>query len=143
MEKIITYCGQTAKVGCDEKCEKAWGSNNRPRIYPQISDDKIFGLNGESVHPPELYVEGGNIPDDFDLDEYAYCSDSELGDAPEDPGTYEDDDAKPINKEGIPNKWCVRECERCTMSDVGKYNQPLEFPDFSKRYYNAYPHTRG
>jgi hypothetical protein len=34
------------------------------------------------------------------------------------------------------NKWCVRECERCTMSDPGKVDEPLKLRDFSKRVYN-------
>ena len=37
MEKIIQYFDQPCKVACDEKCEKAWGINNRPRV--QLSDD--------------------------------------------------------------------------------------------------------
>lgn len=135
MEKIITYFGQRAKIACDEKCNKAWGINNRPRVYPQISKDKIFGLN-DDVHPPELYIEGGNLPDNFDLDDYVYCSDDELGDAPVDPGTYEGGEAKPTNKSEIPNKWCVRECERCVMSEVGQSHKPLQLTDFSKRKYN-------
>ena len=34
------------------------------------------------------------------------------------------------------SKWCVRECERCARSRRGKYSQPLELRDFSKRIYN-------
>lgn len=56
MEKIITYFGQDAKVGCDQKCNKAWGHNLRPKIE---FDE--------------------NEPDD-----YAYLSDDELGEAPQD-----------------------------------------------------------
>ena len=37
MEKIITYCGEKAKVVCDERCNKAWGIKNRPKL--QLSDD--------------------------------------------------------------------------------------------------------
>lgn len=107
MEKIITYCGQPAKVSCDEKCNKAWGVNNRPRH--QLSQD----------------------PDD-----YEYLSDAETAEAPIDPGTYEGGHAKPVNKIGIPNKWCVRECERCVMSEPGEYNNPLTLPDFSQRRAN-------
>jgi len=109
MEKIITYCGQRAKVGCDERCDKAWGINERPRIE--------FG--------------GEDDPDD-----YAFLSDDELGLAPENPGTGEGGDWKPINKEDIPNKWCVRECERCAMSNPGEWHKLLELPDYSKRRYN-------
>lgn len=105
MEKIITYCYQQVKVACDEKCEKAWGINNRPKV--NLSDD----------------------PDD-----YYYLADDEVGIAPQDPGTYEGSHAKPVNKEGIPNKWCVRECERCNMFDV---DAPVVLTDFSKRVYNG------
>ena len=31
MKKQITYCGQQVFVSCDEKCDKAWGINNRPK----------------------------------------------------------------------------------------------------------------
>lgn len=106
MEKLITYFGQKAKVACDEKCNKAWGST-RPK--EQLFDDE---------------------------DDYVLLSDEELGDAPENPGTYENDIPKPINKQNIPNTWCVRECERCAMSEHGKYNEPLLLKDFSKRRYN-------
>ncbi len=107
MEELIIYLGQTAKVACDEKCHKAWGANNRPKI--QLSDDE---------------------------DDYAYLSDNELGIAPLNPGTYEDGVAKPIQKIGIPNKWCVRECERCVMAKPNRSYLPLSLIDFSKRIYN-------
>ena len=108
MEKIITYFGQDAKVGCDKKCNKAWGHNSRPKIE---FDE--------------------NEPDD-----YAYLSDDEIGEAPEDPGTYEGGHAKPIDETQIPNKWCVRECERCAISKPNESHLELELPDYSKRNYN-------
>jgi hypothetical protein len=113
MEKFITYFGQKAKIVCDEKCHKAWGSNTRPKI--QLSDDE---------------------------DDYAYLADDELGVAPVDPKTYEGGEGKPAFKTLIGNKWCVRECERCNMSRPGEYDQPLKPHDFSKRFYNISPHTR-
>lgn len=108
MEKIIVYFGQPAKVGCDEKCSKAWGVNQRPRV--SISPD--------------------------DEDDYAFLSDDELPDAPDDPGTYEGGHGKPSSPSLAPNKWCVRECERCVMSKPGESDKPLELPDFSKRRFN-------
>lgn len=122
MEKDIIYFGEKTKVACDEKCNKAWGFMNRPRVYPKISDSKIFGLDGDTIYP-----------DDYDDDEFIFCSDDELGEAPIDPETYEGGDAKPTNKSEIGNKWCVRECERCVMSNFGKYDEPLVLKDFSKR----------
>lgn len=107
MEKIIQYFGQPAKVGCDEKCNKAWGVNNRPKVH--LSEN---------------------------LDDYEFLSDNELGDAPENPGTYEGGHGKPVFKTGIPNKWCVRECERCVISKPGKIEDSLILPDFSKRRKN-------
>ncbi|MBS4000760.1 MAG: hypothetical protein KGZ71_09800 [Desulfobulbaceae bacterium] len=130
MEKIITFFGQKVKVACDEKCNKAWGNSQRPRLYPEISETRIFGLNGESVYPD------GNDPLDeqeIDFDNFIFCSDDELGDAPIDPQTYEGDQAKPTNESDYGNKWCVRECERCEMSEPGKLNEPIELIDFSKR----------
>lgn len=104
MEKEIVFCGQTVKVACDEKCNKAWGINSRPSI--QLSND---------------------------VDDNCYLSDNELGEAPADPGTYEGDCAKPDCREAMMNKWCVRECERCRMVDLG---EKIELRDFSKRVYN-------
>ena len=132
MEKTITYLGQKAKVGCDEKCDKAWGIGKRPRIYPEIGEGEIFGFG--------FQVNGSIYPDpyrsDIDPDNYAYLSDGELGIAPSDTGTYEGGQSKPKNKSEIPNKWCVRECERCVMSAPNEYNKPLPLKDFSKRRYN-------
>ena len=103
--KRITFFDTPAAVGCDGKCNKAWGANTRPKV--QISDD----------------------PDDF-----AYMADHELGEAPEDPGTYECDDAKPTNPEDRLNRWCVRECERSAMTNPD--GDMTELPDFSSRRYN-------
>jgi hypothetical protein len=108
MEKIITYFGQNAKVGCDEKCHKAWGINNRPKV--QLSDDE---------------------------DDFVYLSDDELEIAPVDPGTYEGGHAKPTLKSEMLNKWCIRECERCSMTEINKSHLPLKLIDFSKRISNT------
>jgi hypothetical protein len=131
-EKEITYFGQTAKVACDGKCNKAWGFVCRPRIYPSI-DNVIFGLDESSIYPDQNKYP--NFTDD-DFDDYAWLSDDELGDAPIDPGTYEGEYGKPDSNLEFPNKWCVRQCERCVMSDKGKFNEPLILKDFSKRLYN-------
>lgn len=107
MEKVIVYFGQKTKIGCDEKCNKAWGLNVRPRI--QLSDN----------------------PDD-----YCYLSDTELNDASIDPGIYEGYDGKPTCRDEMLNNWCVRQCERCVKTKVGKSDDPLEYPNFNKRLYS-------
>jgi hypothetical protein len=108
MEKLIQYCYRTAKVACDEKCNKAWGVQMRPKV--------------------DL--------DQNDPDDYYFLADDELGEAPVNPGTYEGDEGKPVSKDEIPNKWCVRQCERCSMSAIGKHDEPLELRDWNKRSYN-------
>ena len=107
-ERLIQYCRQTARVGCDGNCKKAWGLSSRPKI---------------EFDPDE--------PDD-----YAFLADDELGEAPADPGSYEGGVGKPTSAAEFPTKWCVRECERCEMSSPGEYEEPLQLSDFSKRLYN-------
>jgi hypothetical protein len=106
-QSFILYFGQPAKVACDGNCKKAWGINQRARI----------SLSGNE-------------------DDYAYLADDELGEAPEDPGTYEGGYGKPSSADYFPNKWCVRECERCSMSKPGEHDKPLAVEDFSKRVFN-------
>lgn len=107
-ERLITYFGQPAKVCCDGRCEKAWGLSNRPNV--QLSDEE---------------------------DDYAFLSDGELGIAPINPGTYEGSDAKPLSVMEFPNKWCVRECERCTMSKPCEFDKPLDVRSFETRFFNT------
>lgn len=106
-ESLIQYCGQSAKVCCDGNCRKAWGQNNRPKAW--LSDHE---------------------------DDYEYLADSELGEAPADPGTYEGGIGKPGSVIEFPTKWCVRECERCNMSDPGRYGEPLPVLSFDDRRKN-------
>lgn len=101
MEALITYFGQSMRVMCDGKCEKAWGNVSRKKI--KLSED----------------------PDDF-----AFLADDELGIAPTDPHTYEGGVAKPASPEEFPNRWCVRQCERCVEGQVG---EKLELKDFTRR----------
>lgn len=102
--KDVIAFGQPLTIGCDEKCHKAWGINNRPK--EQLSDDD---------------------------DDYFFLADDDLGDAPEDPGTYEGGHAKPTRTEDRLNKWCFRECERSCSAKRGESLTP---PDFSKRLFN-------
>lgn len=106
-EAIIKYFGEDAKVNCDGNCKKAFGYNNRPKI--QLSDDD---------------------------DDVVYLADGEVGDAPGNPGTYECGIGKPLSSNEFPTKWCVRECERCAVSDVGQSELPLPVNDWSERTYN-------
>jgi len=99
----ITCFGKETKAACDNKCEKAWGINTRPKT--QLSEDE---------------------------DDTVYLTDNELAEAPIDPGTYEWDDAKPMHPDRH-NKWCVRECERCKLLEVG---EELILADFTKPIYN-------
>jgi hypothetical protein len=104
-EATIQYFYTTVNVRCDGKCQKAWGINNRPK--KQLSGDE---------------------------DDYEFLADAELPVAPKDPGTYEGGSAKPLDVSLFPNKWCVRECERCQMWDVGE--EPPMPQDFTKRKRN-------
>mgnify|MGYP001028433341 CR=1 FL=1 len=110
IKKEIIYFGQKVIIACDEKCNKAWGINSRPKI--QLDEDNE--------------------------DDYCYLADNELDEAPADPGTYEGFEmcGKPQTKEERLNKWCCRECERCFISNPGEYNNPIVLKDFSKRFYN-------
>lgn len=97
-----------ARVECDRKCTKAWGISSRPKI--NLSDDE---------------------------DDIVWLADAELGDAPKDPGTREGAHGKPFSPDDFPNKWCVRQCERCAMSNIDDdVNETLTLPDFSVRVYN-------
>jgi hypothetical protein len=104
LNKEIFYSGKNVIACCDENCNKAWGVQNRPSI--KLSEN---------------------------IDDIVYLSDNETDDAPINPGTYEGGHVKPINKQLIPNKWCVRECERCIFVEDG---EEIILPDFSKRKYN-------
>ncbi len=92
-------------LACDARCSKAWGINNRPKV---------------EFDPDE--------PDD-----YAFVPDHELGDAPDDPGTYEGDHAKPGHPGERLNKWCSRECERSAEAST---LDGIVLPDLSKPLYN-------
>jgi hypothetical protein len=100
--KQITYFGQLAFVDCDRQCHKAWGSNTRPKQSPKPNPKHIA----------------------------EYLSDDELGMAPSDPKTYEGGQGKPKSPREFPNKWCVRECERCVMA---RRVEDIKLRNFTKR----------
>lgn len=112
--KSVVFCGQSAAIACDGKCNKAWGINTRPK---------------EELDP--------NNPDD-----YAFLADDELGEAPVDPGTSEGDHLKPQQPEDRMNKWCARECERSSMHGFNDHTPFEEFGDFSNRVYNCAKHRK-
>ena len=107
--RACLYFEHPVAVVCDAKCNKAWGITGRPR--EQLSED---------------------------VDDFAYLSDVELGDAPRDPGTWEGGHGKPVRPEDRMNKWCVRECERSSMYPPapGDRFDELVLKDFSKRRFN-------
>jgi len=108
LAKEISFFGKPCLLICDGKCEKSWGINNRPR---------------------NMLLEDEN-DDNYD-DDYEYLADDELGIAPEDPGTYEGECAKPCCDEDKLNKWCGRECERSDIIDLKR-----KMTDLTKRYSN-------
>lgn len=62
-----------------------------------------------------------------------FLSDKDLKTAPADPGTYEGGDAKPPSPDNFPNRWCVRECERCVQ--VTGHHSDDDFRDlFPRRF---------
>jgi hypothetical protein len=105
LKKQIVYFGQQCILACDGNCNKAWGINSRPKN--QLSEE--------------------------DEDDYEWLSDNELKFAPQNPGTYEGDHAKPIITDEKLNKWCARECER---SSIFKLDEPIILDDFNKRIPN-------
>lgn len=102
--KNIQYFGRECVLACDAGCNKAFGINSRPR--EQLSDNE---------------------------DDYAFLADSEVGVAPQDPGTYEGGYGKPMGQHDRLNKWCARECERSVRADKG---EDVKLKDFSQRVYN-------
>lgn len=107
--KEIKAYGDTVFIGCDAKCEKAFGLNGRPAV--QLSENE---------------------------NDYAFLSDSEVGIAPTSGKTAiveEGSDTKPDANipESLLNKWCFRECERCV---VASSKDELTLPDYTKRLTN-------
>jgi len=101
----IIFFYRKVNIKCDGKCHKAWGINNRPRNQLSIDED-----------------------------DYEYLADGELPWAPRNPGTSEGGHLKPDNVSLFPNRWCVRECERCQMYDL---NDPIPLDkDFTHRIQN-------
>lgn len=101
--KTIQWMGRLMVLACDGNCSKAWGITQRPKEQLGADDDDA-----------------------------AYLADSELGEAPHSPGTYESGCTKPLSPSGM-NKWCARECER---SDMASTADKLDFHDWSQRAIN-------
>lgn len=63
-------------------------------------------------------------------------SDTMFDKAPDDPGTYEGCDGKPeIKGSQDMNKWCVRQCERCTIFDSEEEIEESKLPSFKELVY--------
>lgn len=103
--KQISVCQRQIIIACDNKCDKAWGYNSRP--YIQLDKNNV--------------------------DDIVWLSDKELGIAPTNPGIYEGCDAKPKNDSEKMNKWCFRECERCSSHEL---NEEIKLISFDERKYN-------
>ncbi len=101
-----TMFGKPVNFVCDGNCRKAFGRDLRPRV--QWSRD----------------------PDDV-----TWIADHEIPfDAPEDPGTTEGYESKPMGTPMSHNKWCTRACERCSTHDGS--NDDRAAHDWSKRLDN-------
>jgi hypothetical protein len=102
--KVVAAYGRMLTLTCDNNCEKAFGIRERP--YIQLD---------------------GNV------DNIAWLSDDEVGIAPIDPGTDEGGHRKPTCEKEKLNKWCFRQCERCSEFNQG---EEVIVKSFDKRVYN-------
>ena len=118
LEKGIIWFDRPCRLVCDGRCDKAWGITSRPSVF----------FDGAEIAAKE---------EASDPDDYAFLADSELGIAPDDPGTYEGGHGKPsatpLTDATRMNKWCARECERSKIIEAG---EAIRVPDFSQRHYN-------
>lgn len=121
----IIYFGNPAKIVCDEKCNKAWGWSDRPKIYFDPDKEEDIEILKDKVK---------------DWDAFYLIPDTELPDAPNSPGSFECFEYKPTSydnpEEHKHNKWCCRACERCRMTKLNKFNILPKLYDFSRRVYN-------
>jgi hypothetical protein len=123
-------------VACDGKCEKAWGNNNRPKIY---FDRQGNSINDQWEHMVTSFCDiesalGIEYDEElYDEDDYCFLTDDELPDAPINPGTSEGGHFKPQHPDDRLNKWCARECERSEIIDPGK---PIIIRTFDEPFYN-------
>jgi hypothetical protein len=126
--------GGDALIICDTNCEKAWGVNHRPRIYLDDPDQLVYP--NRLFHTPEQNPTADY--NEWDMDNTVFLSDAETGKAPDNPGTYEGGDAKPLGVPKKHNKWCLRECERseCVMLSQLSMGKAQGFKDFRERLYN-------
>jgi hypothetical protein len=99
----IQWFGRRCLAICDRNCDKAYGLNGD---RPQISLSE-------------------------DADDVAWLADNEVGPSPES-GTWEGGHGKPDHPDRH-NKWCVRECERSEVIEVG---QLIECKNWKTRIYN-------
>ena len=99
-----------------------------------MSQIKYFGVDVKVACDGKCNKAWGINSRPSNEDKSEWLSDNELGEVPANPGTYEGGIGKPSDLSQFPNKWCVRECERCSMTPYGgNVNDELELSDFSKR----------
>lgn len=98
--KQVVYFGTPIVMFCDGQCQKAWGINGRPKRQLSANED-----------------------------DYEFLADGELGNAPLDTGSWEGGDGKPsefpLEDANRMNKWCLRECERCSFKELKTFVEPV------------------
>ena len=103
----IIYFGEKARVGCDAKCNKAFGMNLRPTSQRSNNED-----------------------------DWEFLADDELEVAPAVTGETEDSVDKPLSLSEAHNKWCVRQCERSSVTSMHHPEEAIDILDFSRRVSN-------
>lgn len=90
------------------------------KLYCDGKCDKAWGVPSR----PCVMVDGKKY----------WVADNEFDNAPDDPGTYEGKDGKPIINSGHDmNKWCARACERSIIVGIKEPMLKSNLRDFSKR----------
>jgi hypothetical protein len=104
----LSRTGGIRGLACDARCDKAWG------------------VNGRRVRA------GNTIQMSDDEEDVVYLADHETGTSPFQGMTCVEDGTKPTTRSDH-NRWCLRECERSRVVEVG---EQIAAPDFGTRLYN-------
>jgi len=113
----IYYFGRPVRIICDMNCAKAFGFENRPKVF---------------------LTPGG---EEEDYDDHALLADDEVPDQAPDPQSWEGGEGKPNEVPESHNKWCARACERSTIYPRGLEMEKLTLKDFTKRRPNCMGRT--